>query len=294
MHPMIGCGRQRAGRDRHRAATLQSLEDRLLSQFVTTSEVRAVVGGIAAPAGDGYRSRRGVHRRVAAGLGFAAAVRRPRRNAGRRRQHRQRDADLCRVRRHGGADRLGWPCATTCADWRHCCRAGLSCSAAGLCASVVLSLDPGTSIRRFALTVCVMAVAATLMLLPKSQNELMRWFSIAALGIAGDLLSRHLVGAELVDPSGDRCAGAGARRQLARFVRPQERGGRRDGDAAVPRYLYRAVRRVAVGSCHHRPCIAVSALLRRQEFADAVLCGAGADVADRDGSLALGARRDAV
>jgi O-antigen ligase len=50
-------------------------------------------------------------------------------------------------------------------------------------ASVVLSLDPGTSMRRLALTVCVIAVAATLMLLPKSQNELMRWFSISALAL---------------------------------------------------------------------------------------------------------------
>ena len=49
--------------------------------------------------------------------------------------------------------------------------------------SVVLSLDPGTSIRRFALTVCVISVASTLMLLPKSQSELARWFSIAALAL---------------------------------------------------------------------------------------------------------------
>ena len=49
--------------------------------------------------------------------------------------------------------------------------------------SVVLSLDPGTSIRRFALTVCVVSVAASMMLLPKSQTELMRWFSIAALAL---------------------------------------------------------------------------------------------------------------
>jgi O-antigen ligase len=48
-------------------------------------------------------------------------------------------------------------------------------------ASVVLSLDPGISIRRFTATVCVTAVAATLMLLPKTQDELVRWFSIAAL-----------------------------------------------------------------------------------------------------------------
>jgi O-antigen ligase len=47
--------------------------------------------------------------------------------------------------------------------------------------TIVLSLDPGTSIRRFALTACVIAVTAALMLLPKSQHELMRWFSIAAL-----------------------------------------------------------------------------------------------------------------
>lgn len=49
--------------------------------------------------------------------------------------------------------------------------------------TVVLSFDPGTSIRRFALTACVIAVTATMMLLPKSQNELMRWFSIAALSL---------------------------------------------------------------------------------------------------------------
>jgi hypothetical protein len=34
-------------------------------------------------------------------------------------------------------------------------------------ATVVMSLDPSTSIRRFALTACVIAVAATLLLLPK-------------------------------------------------------------------------------------------------------------------------------
>ena len=49
--------------------------------------------------------------------------------------------------------------------------------------SVVLSLEPSTSIRRFALTICVVSVAATLMLLPKSQSELVRWLSIAALAL---------------------------------------------------------------------------------------------------------------
>ena len=49
--------------------------------------------------------------------------------------------------------------------------------------TVILSLDPGASIRRLVLSVGVITVAATLMLLPKTQNELMRWFSIAALAL---------------------------------------------------------------------------------------------------------------
>lgn len=49
--------------------------------------------------------------------------------------------------------------------------------------TVLLSLDPSTSIRRLALTACVIAVASTLLLLPKSQAELRRWFSIAALAL---------------------------------------------------------------------------------------------------------------
>jgi O-antigen ligase len=52
---------------------------------------------------------------------------------------------------------------------------------AWIVATVVLSLDPATSVRRFVLIVSVTAVAATLLLLPKNQNELMRWFSVAAL-----------------------------------------------------------------------------------------------------------------
>lgn len=63
--------------------------------------------------------------------------------------------------------------------------------------TVVFSLDPSTSIRRFALTICAVAVAATLMLLPRSQDELVRWFSIAALTLLvvcylGLLLAPHL------------------------------------------------------------------------------------------------------
>ncbi len=52
---------------------------------------------------------------------------------------------------------------------------------AWLCLTIVLSFDPGTSIRRFSLTTFVVVVTAAMMLMPKSQNELMRWFSIAAL-----------------------------------------------------------------------------------------------------------------
>ena len=66
-----------------------------------------------------------------------------------------------------------------------------------LCVTVLLSFDPSTSIRRFALTACVIAVAAALPLLAKSQQELMRWFSIAALVLLavcylGILLAPHL------------------------------------------------------------------------------------------------------
>jgi O-antigen ligase len=63
--------------------------------------------------------------------------------------------------------------------------------------TVVLSGEPGTSIRRLALTLCVIAVAATLTLLAKSMHELMRWFGIAALALLaicylGVLLVPHL------------------------------------------------------------------------------------------------------
>ena len=54
---------------------------------------------------------------------------------------------------------------------------------AWLLATVVLSFDPGTSIKRLSLTICVVAVTAALMLLPKSQQELMHWFTIAALAL---------------------------------------------------------------------------------------------------------------
>jgi O-antigen ligase len=48
-------------------------------------------------------------------------------------------------------------------------------------AGVLLSSDPSTSLKRFALTACVTSVAAMLMLLPKSQSELARWLGAAAL-----------------------------------------------------------------------------------------------------------------
>lgn len=48
-------------------------------------------------------------------------------------------------------------------------------------ATVVMSHEPGTSARRFVLTLCVAAVAASLMLLPKTQTELRRWLAIVVL-----------------------------------------------------------------------------------------------------------------
>jgi O-antigen ligase len=48
-------------------------------------------------------------------------------------------------------------------------------------ATVVMSIEPGTSVRRFALTLCIVAVAASMLLLPKSQSELRRWLAISIL-----------------------------------------------------------------------------------------------------------------
>lgn len=48
-------------------------------------------------------------------------------------------------------------------------------------ATSILSLEPGTSLKRLALTVCITFAAAALLLLPKTQGELMRWLSVAAL-----------------------------------------------------------------------------------------------------------------
>jgi O-antigen ligase len=47
--------------------------------------------------------------------------------------------------------------------------------------TVALSLEPTTSARRFVLALCVVVVAASLLLLPKTQTELRRWFAIAIL-----------------------------------------------------------------------------------------------------------------
>jgi O-antigen ligase len=78
--------------------------------------------------------------------------------------------------------------------------------------TVLLSLDPATSMKRFALTACVIGVAATLLLLPKTQTELMRWFSIAALGLLavcylGILLVPHLSIHQITDAQEPLLAG---------------------------------------------------------------------------------------
>lgn len=49
--------------------------------------------------------------------------------------------------------------------------------------TAVLSFDPVTSVKRLALTLFVAAVTASLMLLPKSQRELMCWLTIASLAL---------------------------------------------------------------------------------------------------------------
>ena len=81
-----------------------------------------------------------------------------------------------------------------------------------LCVTVLLSFDPSTSIRRFSLTVCVIAVTASLPLLVKSQAEIMRWLSIAALVLLatcylGILLAPHLTIHLATDPQEPGLAG---------------------------------------------------------------------------------------
>lgn len=84
--------------------------------------------------------------------------------------------------------------------------------AAWICVTVVLSSDPATSLRRLALSVFVIVVTATMLLLPKSQAELMRWFSIAALVLLatcflGVLLAPHLSIHQATDPQEPALAG---------------------------------------------------------------------------------------
>ena len=52
---------------------------------------------------------------------------------------------------------------------------------AWIVATVLWSIEPGTSGRRFVLAVCVVAVASSLMLLPKTQAELRHWLAAAIL-----------------------------------------------------------------------------------------------------------------
>jgi O-antigen ligase len=51
--------------------------------------------------------------------------------------------------------------------------------------TVALSLEPATSARRFVLALCVCAVAASLLLLPKTQSQLRCWLAIAILTLLG-------------------------------------------------------------------------------------------------------------
>ena len=81
-----------------------------------------------------------------------------------------------------------------------------------LCISVLISFDPGTSLRRFSLTAFVIVVTACMPLLAKTQRELMHWFSIAAvvllvLCFLGILLAPHLSIHQASDPQEPGLAG---------------------------------------------------------------------------------------
>ena len=109
---------------------------------------------------------------------------------------------------------------------------------AWVCVTVVLSLDPGTSIRRFALTACVIAVDRGDDAAAEIAERTDALAQHRGTGPAGDLLSRNTAGAAICRSiwrpirRSPRLAG-----DWRGVVRPQERGGGRDGDAAVPRHL---------------------------------------------------------
>ena len=81
-----------------------------------------------------------------------------------------------------------------------------------VCVTVLLSFDPSTSIRRLSLTACVITVTAGLPLLARTQHEMMRWLSIAALVLLGAcflglLLAPHLTVHLATDPQEPGLAG---------------------------------------------------------------------------------------
>ena len=151
-----GGDRQRAGRDRHRAATLQSLEDRIVSQLRHHFGSPRRRRRDPAAAGDGYRSRRHLRRRAAAGLDFAASVRRSRQHADRR---CHAPATSCRPMRRSAAlavlTHRARRCATTCAGSATLLSPAFVLFAAWLCVTVVLSFDPAPRSGASALTACV-------------------------------------------------------------------------------------------------------------------------------------------
>ena len=81
-----------------------------------------------------------------------------------------------------------------------------------VCVTVLLSFDPSTSIRRLSLTACVITVTAGLPLLARTQHEMLRWLSIAALVLLGAcflglLLAPHLTVHLATDPQEPGLAG---------------------------------------------------------------------------------------
>ena len=85
-----------------------------------------------------------------------------------------------------------------------------------LCINTVFSHDFGLSSQRLILSCSVIAMAACLLLLPDSQEELDLWLSAAGADIPGSVLPRRDAGALAVDTHGARHARTPARRRLAR------------------------------------------------------------------------------
>ncbi len=94
----------------------------------------------------------------------------------------------------------------------------------------VTSWEPALAARRYTFALILMGIAMMVMLLPKNMRHFSDLMAAVALITLVACLSRRASGAAACRPPGDGFSRARTRRQLARRLRAQEPGRRRDGD----------------------------------------------------------------